>query len=107
MKSHITAQVEKIEKPFVAWALLGVLCTLALVYMCFVSGAVVHALSVKGMQSDMVLLTSHVGTLESQYLSVKSSLTLDMALAEGYVLPKETTVYLAKNSQAQSLSFNR
>lgn len=106
MTQYVTAKVQKLEKPLTAWVLLAIICLLVSVYVCFVAGAVTNALAAKDMQSQIGALTSSIGGLESQYLAIKSSITLDAALAAGYVEPKGTIVYVPK-AASESLSFNR
>lgn len=106
MTQYVTAKVQTIEKPIIAWALVGIVATLVCVYIYFVSGAVVNAITVKDMQVEIAGLTSSIGGLESNYLAMKSAITLDSALAQGYTQPTEVAIYVAKQSSA-SLSFNR
>ncbi len=106
MTQFVTAKVQTIEKPVTAWALVGFIAVLICVYVYFVSGAVVNAIAVKDMQTQIASLTSSIGNLESTYLAAKSSITVESALAQGYSQPKEVAVYVAKQSGA-SLSFNR
>lgn len=106
MTQYVKAKVENLEKPVTAWVLLGVISVLVCVYVYFVSGAVVNAITAKDMQSQIAVLTSSVGNLESEYLAAKSSLNLTAALASGFIESKTTPLYIAKKS-AVSLSFNR
>ncbi len=106
MTQYVTAKVQTIEKPVTSWTLLAIIGLLVSVYISFVAGAVSNAIAAKDMQSQISALTSSIGTLESQYIAVKSSITLDEAKAQGYSEPVDSIVYVAK-IPAASLSLNR
>lgn len=106
MTQYVKAKVETLEKPIFAWTLVGIAGMLLCVYVYFVSGAVANAIAAKDMQSQIAVLTSSIGSLESTYLAAKSGVTLESALASGFSEPKEVAVYVAKKSPT-ALSFNR
>ena len=106
MTQYVSAQVENIERPITAWFLVGLIGALLGVYVYFVSGAVAHVIAVKDMQSQIAVLTSSIGNLESNYLAIKSDMSLEGALAAGYTEPKELALYVSKKSPI-ALSFNR
>mgnify|MGYP003559813966 FL=1 len=106
MTQYVTAKVQTIERPVTSWTLLAIIGLLVSVYISFVAGAVSNAIAAKDMQSQISALTSSIGSLESQYIAVKSSITLDEAKAQGYSEPVDSIVYVAK-IPAASLSLNR
>lgn len=104
MTKYVQEKVERIERPWIAWALVGAVFALLLSYAYFINGAVANMVAAKSLRSDIVALTSKTGSLESEYLAKKS--TIDLAYAHSLGLKEASEpVYVAK--KASALSFNR
>ena len=68
-------------------------------YGTFLLMAVAHTAARTDIQQKMSAITSHVSQLETQYLAASKSLTLERAVALGFVVPKEVvSMYTAKDS---------
>lgn len=106
MTQYVQERVERMERPVTAWALLAIIFALICVYAYFVNGAIVNAVLAKEMRTEISSLTSSVGTLEAQYLALKSDVNLEEALASGFSESESDTIYVAKRGAAP-LSFNR
>lgn len=105
MTRYVREKVERIETPWVAWALVGVVACLLLAYAYFLSGAVSNMVVAKDMRAEIVALTSATSGLESEYLAKKSSLDLAYARSIGFTESNEA-LYIAKRPSAP-LSLNR
>lgn len=106
MTQYVQEKVERLENPVTAWALLGLIGVMALVYAAFINATISNIVATKDLQSKVAVLTTSVSDLESQYLSAKSSVTADLAVAEGFSSPKSDPIYISRATSG-SLSFNR
>ncbi|MBI5134131.1 MAG: hypothetical protein HZA81_01980 [Candidatus Taylorbacteria bacterium] len=105
MTQYVQERVEKMERPVIAWSLLGAIFALLLCYAYFINGAVSNMVAAKALRGDILALTSKAGSIEAEYMAKKSSIDLAYAHSLGY---KESSdaVYVAKRPTAP-LSFNR
>jgi len=106
MTQYVNEKVQKMEQPKIAWAMLFMVCILAAVYALFVSRAILNVVEAKAVTSEISLITTKVGQLESEYLAAKSSVDLDYAHSLGFAESKSDTIYIAKSGSA-SLSLNK
>lgn len=106
MTKYVQAGVVKMERPIVAWALCGVILALIVTYSFLVNAAVANVVSAKEMQSRIAALDAEVSALESSYFAAKSAVSLDDALAAGFVPAGSDVAYVAKHSVG-TLSINR
>lgn len=105
VQAKVASGVVKMETPIVAWALCGVILGLVVAYSLFVNAAVANVVSAKEMQSRIAALDAEVSALESSYFAAKSAVSLDDALAAGFVAGSDVA-YVAKHSVG-TLSINR
>lgn len=106
MTQYVEEKVERIEHPITSWALLAVIVCMVFAYAGFINATISNIVSTKDMQVRVGALTTSVSSLESSYLAAKSTITLEGALAQGFVPSKSDAVYISRAS-AGSLSFNR
>ena len=106
MTKYVKEGIDRIETPITIWILAGIAFTFIFMYAYFVSASVSNIVVAKNLQSDISAMTSSVSNLEASYLSAKSSINMDSALALGFKESKSDTVFISRNSLA-SLSFNR
>ena len=105
MTQYVQERVERLERPLIAWSLLGVVFALLVAYAYLINGAVSNMVSAKAMRAEIVALTSKTSALESEYMAKKSS--VDLAYAHSLGLQEATdAIYVAKK-QAAPLSLNR
>lgn len=106
MTQYVQEKVANLERPWVAWALLGVAIALMCLYAFYVNAAVSNVVKAKELGIKISALTSSVGELETNYLAKKSSIDLSVALSMGYSQAESDAIYIAKGTVA-SLSINR
>jgi hypothetical protein len=106
MTQYVNEKVEKIERPAFMWFLFGVIGVLGSFYAFFVAGAIANVIEAKDITSNVALVTSTIGELESKYLFAKSSIDLEYAKSEGFSASQSGTIYIAKQGSA-AISFNR
>ena len=87
VKQIIKKQIEKIEyrEKRIFWTLFSVFVFFLVSYGALVSNAMTNAVSTQNMQKEMTSLSSDVNSSEFQYLNLKNSITLDLALSKGFV----------------------
>lgn len=106
MTQYVKEKVETLENPITAWAFLGLIVGLTVMYGMFINGIIGNTVAAKDLQSKVAALTTSVSSLESTYLAAKSEVTLDSALALGFAPASGDTIYVSK-AAVSSLSFNR
>lgn len=106
MTQYVKEKVENLENPITAWALLGIIIGLVIMYGIFINGIIGNTVAAKDLQSKVATLTTSVSSLESTYLGAKSEVTLESALAMGFEPSPSDTIYVSRANGA-SLSFNR
>ena len=87
-------------------ALVAIIAVSAFAYGFFLLEAVSHAASQAEARREVSKLSSHVGKLQSQYLSATKALTPERARSLGFVSPVHVAVVYA-DAGALSLSANR
>lgn len=107
MTKFVRQQVETIEKPITAWALVAVSLTLVVMYAYLVNASIVNIVAAKAVRAEASALTARVGALEAAYLAAKSSLTVEDARALGFSESKSQTSYITRGPSLGSLSLNR
>ncbi len=105
MTQYVAERVERLESPITAWILIVMIFALTCMYAYFVNGAVANIVEAKDMRAQISNITSSVGSLEAEYLAMKSDINLEYAHSLGYA-ESAGTVYVAKSGPS-SLSFNR
>lgn len=106
MTQYVQEKVERLENPVTAWVLLSLITVMIFVYAAFINATISNIVATKDLQSKVAVLTTSVSDLESQYLSLKSTVTSDYALSQGFSQPQSDTVYISR-ATVGSLSFNR
>jgi len=97
---------EKIEyrEKMIFWSLFSVFVFFLFFYGYFVNSAIMHAVHKEQMENKISMITTNITTLESQYLSLKDSITMDLALSKGFVAIPES--HFAVLSPKETLSVN-
>ncbi|MDE1875162.1 MAG: hypothetical protein KGH68_03805, partial [Patescibacteria group bacterium] len=78
---------------------------IVIAYAAFIDATITNIVSAKSMQTEISSLTTTMSDLESHYLSARSAISLDVALAQGYAQDDNPTFIM--RTSANSLSFNQ
>ncbi len=97
--------IESYEKQ-IFWAVFSLLISLTLTYGFLVNKTISNAISKERMDSEIATLNTNVNTLEFQYLSLKDSITMNLALSKGFVETKEANFAALSPTKSLSLSLN-
>ena len=85
------------------WILSGVLFVLFMTYAYMVNAAIMSAVSRQKSQQQISSLSSDTANLESQYISIKNSINLELAYSMGF--KNETnTRFIARKATESSLT---
>ena len=86
MKQATTATMTKIEQTsqIIFWGFVGAIVLCASMYMYFVNKTVWNVLARQEAESHIVSLNSKVSTMEFQYITAKSNVTMELAKSLGY-----------------------
>ena len=105
----IKNQIEKIEyrEKKIFWILFSLFAFFIISYGFLLNGTMMNAVSKQSMEKQMVSLGSEVNSLEFQYLNIKNSVSMDMALSKGFVLVTSDKFAVIDSTQKNiSLSIN-
>ncbi len=100
MRTKITT-FDNIEKRIFKALIAGILFS-AFLYIYFVSTSVVNIVQRKNIESETQGLSSNVGNLESQYISLNKNITLSYAKSLGYVEPRDIS-FVSNDSFAMNI----
>lgn len=84
MTNTMIAQFEEYDRK-IFWTLVAVAAGTALLYVYFVSVAVVAVVARKDIERDLGRISTKVATLESEYASLDKSIDLTFAHAQGFI----------------------
>lgn len=105
----IKRQIDRIEyrEKNIIRVLFSVFIFLLISYGFLVNNTILNAVNRQKLEKEISILDSTINSLEFNYLSVKNSITLDLALSKGFVQVKdEKYVSIAPVSGGLSLSIN-
>jgi len=106
----IKKQIDRIEyiEKIVFWFLLSVFVTLLFAYSYFLCGAMMNAIAEQNIDKEIASLNTEVNALEYKYLNLKNSITMELALANGFVNVDEHKFAVATHvpNTVSSLSIN-
>lgn len=100
--THMKGQVERYQKTLL-WGVVGIILASCLFYIYCINMTVLHVVSREKAEKHIAELTTHVGDLEFKNISLKNSLTLDVAEREGFV-ESSHTIFLSRGDT--KLSYN-
>ncbi len=104
----IKNQIEKIE--YREKAIFGIFFSL-FIFLLFSYGFMINktisnAVAKQQMEKEIIALNSDVNSMESGYLSLKNDITIDFAIAEGFVVNTEEKYAMSSVVGGLSLSIN-
>lgn len=87
------------------WGLVALIVCLVSSYIYFVNRTVFTIVKRQNMEKEISTLNSHIGELESKYISTKNSIDLDLAYSLGYKDVAQTK-YVTRSQSTKELSLN-
>ncbi|MFA6430052.1 MAG: hypothetical protein WC229_03710 [Candidatus Paceibacterota bacterium] len=109
MTKIIKRQIKNLEyrEKSIIWSLFSVFVLLLVSYGFLVSSSMANAVKRQDLSKQNVLLNSEINSMEFVYLEAKNSITMELALREGFVVDNnEKFVSIAPASSNLSLSIN-
>ncbi|MFA6340826.1 MAG: hypothetical protein WCX27_01100 [Candidatus Paceibacterota bacterium] len=94
MKRVIKSQIARVEcrvehrERMIFWILFGMFASLILYYGFLVNSTIMNAVHRQKMEKSITTLNSEVNTMESKYLNLKNSITMDLATSKGFIAIK-------------------
>ena len=92
------AKATQLNTQKIFWILAGVLFMLFMVYAYMVNTAIMSAVDRQKAQTNISKLSSETSNLESQYISIKSSINLSLAYSLGFKNETNTRFIARKNT---------
>jgi len=109
MTKIIKKQIKNLEyrEKSIIWSLFSVFVLLLVSYGFLVSSSMANAVKRQDLSKQNVYLNSEINSMEFAYLDAKNSITMELALKEGFVVDNnEKFVSVASVSSNLSLSIN-
>jgi hypothetical protein len=88
----------------IAGVLLNVTCGFGYVY--FINSTIHNAVALDKAQSQLLNQNARIAELESKYISLTNTVTLDFAYARGFADASSHQSYVAEKSLSRKVSFN-
>ena len=97
--------VHKISTKALFFIVLAVLLVTFFSYVYLVNKTIMNVVAREKVESNISSLSTTIGTLEYKYITLKNSVTLDLAYSKGF---KEATPsqFIARQKSGNSLSYN-
>ena len=104
----IKNQIERIEyrEKSLFWIFFFVFIFFLVSYGFMVNKTIANAVSKQNMEEEIVSLNSDVNSMESNYLSLKNNITMDLATANGFVADSQEKYAMVSSNKGLSLSVN-
>ncbi len=104
----ITKQIRNIEytEKQIFWTLFVLFVFFLVSYGFLINKTIGNAIAKENMQKEMSMLNSEVNSREFQYLNIKNSITMNLALSKGFVAVPNNNFALLSPSRSLSLSIN-
>jgi hypothetical protein len=109
MTKIIKKQIKNLEyrEKSIIWSLFSVFVLLLVSYGFFVSSSMANAVKRQDLSKQNISLNSEINSMEFAYLEAKNSITMELAMKEGFVASNnEKFVSVASASSNLSLSIN-
>lgn len=87
------------------WSLVAIIFMLSLMYGYFVNVTIFNVADRIKLESKITQLDSKLGEMEFEYLSLKSSVTIEKAYELGFI-NSQSTHFVSRDSSTKGLSFN-
>jgi|AntAceMinimDraft_14_1070370.scaffolds.fasta_scaffold02253_7 cell division protein FtsB len=78
-------KMDNVNKKRIFWTFVSVIALLSGLYIYFVTQTIINTTAYKGIERDIVALDSSISELESEYISLKKEVNLDLTKKLGYV----------------------
>ena len=109
MTKIIKKQINNLEyrEKSIIWSLFSVFVLLLVSYGFFVSSSMSNAVERQNISKENITLNSEINSMEFAYLEAKNSITMDLALKEGFIaVNNQKFVSVTPVSTNLSLSIN-
>ncbi len=105
----IKKQIRNIEyrEKQIFWILSITFVFLLVSYGFLINNTIANAISKENMQKELSSLNSEINSAEFQYLNIKNSINITMALSKGFVSVPNNNFALVSPSRSLSLSINK
>jgi len=106
MTKAITNKLNKIEdlQKKMFWASLLITVFFATAYGLLVRDTIMNVVGRQNMEKEISALASSVGSLESDYISLKNNVTLELAYSKGFVANNSQKFVMKGDAGTQGLS---
>jgi hypothetical protein len=105
----IKKQIEYIEyrEKQIFWTAFSIIILLFVSYGFLVNRTILNAISKESMNKEISTINSQVNSLEFQYLNIKNSINMNLALSKGFVAVSNENFAELSSSKSLSLSINK
>lgn len=105
IKKQIGYYIEDKEKQ-IFWGAFSLILILIVSYGVLFNRTIMNAMAKENMSQQISSLDADVNSLEFQYLNVKNSISMDLALSMGFVAVKDNNFAEVSSDKSVSLSVN-
>ncbi|MFA5934885.1 MAG: hypothetical protein WC827_03320 [Candidatus Paceibacterota bacterium] len=104
----IKKQIERIEyrEKSVFWIFSFVFIFFLVSYGFMVNKTITNAVAKQQMEAEILVLNSDVNSMESNYLSLKNDVTMDLAISNGFIKNSQEKYAMVSSKGGLSLSVN-
>lgn len=102
---YALAQSIQYKQETIFWTLVGIIFSLALLYGYFVNVTIFNVADRSKIESNITQLSSSLGEMEFEYLSLKGAVTIEKAYELGFH-NVESTHFVSRDVTGKGLSFN-
>lgn len=108
VKQIFNNQLEKIEyrEKKLFWTLFSLFIFFVISYGFLLNNTMMNAVAKQNMEKEMVSLNSDVSSLEFQYLNIKNSITLDLALSDKGFVSVSSNKFAIIDSASKNVSLS-
>lgn len=106
MTKVIKSQIAKVEhgEKKIFWILFTVFVFLVVYYGFLVGSSVINAVNKQQTDKKITMLSSEINSMESEYIKLKNSITMDKAFSLGFVSLKKSNFAAVSSVSSLSLS---
>lgn len=104
----IKNQIERIEyrEKSIFWIFFFMFIFFLVSYGFMVNKTISNAVAKQQMEVEILSINSDVNSMESNYLSLKNDVTMDLAIAKGFIVNSKEKYAMVSSSKGLSLSVN-
>ncbi|MDD4803653.1 MAG: hypothetical protein PHN69_00575 [Candidatus Pacebacteria bacterium] len=101
-------QIERIEyrEKNIFWIFFCIFIFFLFSYGFIVNKTIANAINKQQMEEEILILNSDINSMESSYLSLKKDVTIDLAIAKGFIKNSQEKYAVVSINNSLSLSVN-